>query len=285
MPTLTPVPFSPSYVNFVFGDEVSDEHEHAVRLGVEAMHDYSVSLGRPDLDHDIYVYAFDDFESLVDEVYEAWRDIEGDGFSKDYVRSYFSNGNFLGLAASNDVFINTLTFDNVDFYYVDRNRQIHVTAHEFNHAQCNNLGALGLDNAYAQNPDVEPRWLNEGVAEFLTWQALSEGGIVSYDDQRKYFFPYVLDAGPLKELETRTGFRSDPSHYQYEYSTLAVEFLASHAGQSSLLGFYASLTLGVAWEDQFRETFGMSVSDFYDRFSEHEANGFPELETPKFVDP
>ena len=265
----TPAPFSPSYVNFVFGDEVLGEHEHAVRLGVELMHDYSLSLGRPDLDHDVHVYAFDDFESLVDEVYEAWRDVEGNGFSRYSVRVDLFNGDFLGLAASDYAFINASIFDGLHV-----RDQIRVSAHEFNHAQFNNLGTLGLDDAYARRPDVEPLWLNEGIADFLAYQAISESGVGSYEDVRKDFFPHVLDAMPLERMETRKGFSSEADGFPY--STLAAEFLASHAGQSSLLGFYASLTIGIAWEDQFRETFGMAVNDFYDPLCRAQGEGLPE---------
>ena len=286
IPTATPIPtpvlVPPSYVNFVFGDEVSEEHERAVRLGVELMHDYALSLGRPDLDHDIYVYAFDNFESLVDELYEAWKEFEGEDFSKDTVRGIFSNGNFYGKSASDMAFINTSTFDDL---YV--HGQIKVSAHEFNHAQCHNLGVLGFETAYGQSPESEPRWLDEGIADFLALQGMSEDGIISYEDSRKSFLPRVIDAkpGPLEQMETINGFRSEYSNYGYQYSTLAVELLASYAGQSSLLGFYASFTVGIAWEDQFQETFDMSVNEFYERFEEHEAKGFPEVETPKFVEP
>ena len=174
--------------------------------------------------------------------------------------------------------MNTSDLDeyHIPFQYV-------LSAHELNHAQTADLSNSSLVAAYNEIPHVGPVWLVEGTADFLAWQALSEGGIVPYEELRELF---VENAGmipeSLKGMETEAGFNSRLN--SIDYSLLAAELLASRSGQSSLFDYYASLEQGTTWMGQFREIFGMTVGEFYDLFEQHRTAGFPELETPKFVD-
>ena len=64
-----PLPFSPSYVRWVIGDEVPERHEYVARRGVELMHDYAVSIGMPEMKEDIAAYVFYNFDNLADTYY------------------------------------------------------------------------------------------------------------------------------------------------------------------------------------------------------------------------
>ena len=130
-------------------------------------------------------------------------------------------------------------------------------------------------------PKAGPRWLKSGVDTFLKDRALAEGGVISYDTARNGPRGLVESAKyvgkqPLSEMETWTGF-SGIQGDAYDYSAMAGELLASLAGESSLIKYYANLKIGTTWQKEFQKSFGMTVDKFYEVFEEHRAAGFPEL--------
>ena len=165
---------------------------------------------------------------------------------------------------------------------------IYTAAHELSHAQRDALSELNTSDTNVEfPPDGGPVWLEEGNAVFLACHAISESGLWSYENVRNYYLNRIKTSpsasGSLEEIEAFSDFHSNGLS-SYSYSMLAVELLASFTGQSSLMDYYESLKAGTTWQDVFQSTFGMSVNEFYERFEEHEARGFPSLETPKFVD-
>ena len=251
-PTPRPIPVPFSYVEWVVdGHQVSLDILDDLKHGAQLMHDYAVSLGMPEIAKTITFHV-----------------------------DYGPHLQYTGIYYFDSVFLNSARFDSANF-------RILAAAHELNHAQMDALSDLSMNTDYYDEvPGTGPEWLTEGVAEFLSYQALSEGAVMSYDAIRGNVLlsrSYLSASGSLAEMGTRKDF--EPFGLSgYRYSMLAVEFLASLAGQSSLIDYYESLEEGTTWQDGFKNTFGMSVNDFYDRFEEHKENGFPRLETPKYSD-
>ena len=270
-PSPTPAPVSPSYVKWVFGDEVSERQENVVRLGVGLMHDYAVSIGMPEIKKDVAFHVYHNVDSLVDAYSEAT------GLPKNWIPAEELNRirNYRGFAYGRNVFINTSESDKVPRFF-----QVGLVAHELVHAQTAVLSGLSFALDSYGIPYAGPLWFDEGAADFLAWQALSEGGIVPYEEMRELFLQNAKRIPePLKEMATSEGFYS--KFNSIDHSILAVELLASRSGQGSLFDYYASLEPGTTWRGQFQETFGIGVSEFYDLFERHRKAGFPELELPK----
>ena len=261
------------------GDEVPSDLVRTVRDGARLMNDYAVLLGMPELESEVVVYA-DSADNLADIIYGLFSG--SSDISRDWVhKEVLDDGLLRGLSRYEYAFINTSV---ISSRLVSRG--LKTVAHEVSHAQSSNLSNLQLYASSSSSgvPDAGPVWLAEGSAEFLAWRALSAGGVVSYDDQRSLFVWDLNDMDPeaLGKFETVRGFKS--SWINYHYSMFAAELLASHAGESSLIEYYDSLRSGAAWQTVFRNTFGLSIGEFYDRFEKHEAAGFPKLEIPKFVE-
>ena len=263
------------------GDEVPSDLVRTVRDGARLMNDYAVLLGMPELEREVVVYA-DSADNLADIYYGLFSG--SSDISRDWVRrEVFNDGSLRGLSRYEYAFINTSVLNS---RFVSRSLQ--TVAHEVSHAQSSILSNLHLSASSSSSgvPDAGPLWLAEGSAEFLGWRALSAGGVIFYDDRRYLLAQDLDDTYPeeLEKLETVRGFKSQTSWISYQYSMFAAELLASHAGESSLIEYYDSLRSGAAWQTVFRNTFGLSVNEFYDRFEKHEAAGFPRLEIPKFVE-
>ena len=253
------------------GDLVPSEIEENLRYGAQLAHDYAVSMGMPELEKDITVYAYHGVRRLFDAYYDVYGKFQG--ISKNDIPRYFWNS--AGLSADGYVFFNTLNLSH-------KERQIRIAAHELSHAHHAILSSLSL-LSFNMVPDGGPRWLEEGIAEFVSRRIVPEDERVSYEMVREEFLQFNLsNIGPLDTIETPAVFKR--SSQNYGYSMLAVELLASRSGESSLMKYYASLRPGTTWQTVFRNTFGLSISEFYDLFEQHEAAGFPKLEIPKFVE-
>ena len=74
-------------------------------------------------------------------------------------------------------------------------------------------------------------------------------------------------------MESYGGYRSKDNDHRA--ANFAAELLAATAGEKSLYDFYGRLKPGVSWQETFKDTFGMSIDDFYDRFEEWKQEGFP----------
>ena len=57
----------------------------------------------------------------------------------------------------------------------------YTAAHEISHAQRDALSELSIIGDYLQVAEAGPTWLDEGIAEFLAYHALSEGGVMPYE--------------------------------------------------------------------------------------------------------
>ena len=177
------------------------------------------------------------------------------------------------VAGKGNINVNALRLEeqNTSLEYLQK-----IIAHEMVHALGHELaGVRGGSDDYSI-PLTGPRWLTEGIAEFLAYQAMSAADNLDYDTIRMLEFVghgKHVDK-PLAELETIVGIRAARGS-TYNYFLLAAELLASRTGQNSLIHYFTLLQPGTTWQEGFETVFGMPVEEFYELFEEHRAAGFP----------
>jgi hypothetical protein len=109
-----------------------------------------------------------------------------------------------------------------------------------------------VDNPY----HFPPRWLNEGLADYL-----SQG----YDADYRAAVEAAASAGKLIPLEGLTGqfpTSGDRFYQAYAESVSAVDFLIREHGQDALVGLIRSYAEGRTDDEAFRDAIGMDVAAF-----------------------
>ena len=127
-------------------------------------------------------------------------------------------------------------------------------------------------------PPHGPVWLLEGCADFQAFKALDAGGVIQYDQIRASTVNNALSVQvALRNLETYDQVLTTQN--AYALGTLACELLAggTTAGESALLSYWTLRTPDISWQDTFRQSFGLTIEEFYPRFEQHRAAGFPVL--------
>ena len=234
-------------------------------------HDYSVLLGMPKTQSEVTIHFYNDIEKLISAYARETNS------SMEHARTHWESAK--GIAYKDHIFAN----GGSKWYQNNRPEdRMKLFAHELIHSYQYDLSGLKKSGAFARDhevPESGPKWLSEGMANYLAYKALSEGGILSYESERNSRF--VIRAKgvdkPLSEMETRDGNRK----VNVDYALIAVELLAKNSGESNLLDFYRLQNKNTTWQEAFEKAFGMTVTQFYDLFEEHRAAGFPELDVSK----
>lgn len=286
-PTLTPTPTETAtpwptplplgYVKWVIGNEVSDKDRQNAMRAVQAMHDYLMSLGVPEMEEEITFYIYRDLDALA----EAYA--REAGWSIEDSRGFWERGS-TAVAGDGWIFLNASARW---FARAARPYQMKVFAHELYHAYQHSLSELPASGGLSEVRENGPVWLTEGSAEFSAYRSMSDAGIFSYDTERRSYSEQVrhLVYTHLSDMETTAGFREaqDIHGLAYKHALLAAELLASLAGENALMHYYALLKPGVTWQEAFQTAFGMTVDKFYEMFETHHAAGFTEVEIPIFA--
>ena len=243
---------------------------HDVRIQVIdsswMLHDYAVSLGMSDMRNKLNLYLY----STEDELARAIANEEGTSQqnAKEYLNDDFpiTNGDdWMTFNASDEWFSEAPTISRMAFVGQELTLRYQAVMAPYNHHK-------------------SPYWLDVGIAHFLALQSLSEYDALNYDSHRHSILSAVKgEEKSLSGMVTWEGFNSLMSGQPINYSSLAVELLASHAGQSALIEYYKLLKLNSTWLEAFYKAFGMTVEEFYGLFSRHRADGFPKVDIPKFV--
>ena len=240
--------------------------EAEARETVLAVHDYAVGLGMPRIDRPITILLYHNLDALAAEFEaatgRAWDENSDENVSRN---------------SENWIFVNTSPERYQEYSSEDRKRNLAVHLSDAYLRMMSDLPLYASDHLV---PPAGPRWLFHGSRRFLTWQALRAPGPESCDRTRGGGYARFSEAAdtPLSDAETRSGYESMRSAYQHSF--LAAEFLAEQAGQESIIGYFASLQPGVAWQGAFQTNFGMTVADFYQLFEERRAAGFPRPRCP-----
>ena len=245
------------------GDDVSDSDREAATLGIEAMHDYADSLGAvSEIEGEISFYVYQNLDELARAFARVTGMSEEDarddwvGRSGDYHFSYQ-----MGIGR---VFVYTLG----DYYAIrDSERRIEVFAEYLYEAYRGKI----RERSASCHLEYAPQWLWDGARKFALERALATDA-ASYDDERERIARWARSQDtPLREMETwwKT-FSSLPP-------MMAAELLASRAGESALMRYYALFPQRGA----FQTSFGMTLNEFYELFDAHKDAGFPKLAIPK----
>ena len=238
--------------------------------GVQLAHDYSVLLGMPKTQSEVTIHMYGDTEKLLSAYARETNS------SMERVRTIWENDRGIGIAGAykNHFFVNT---SNEWYQNTKPKYRMKVIAHEFIHTYQNELSELEVSSEAHEVPEAGPRWLRQGIVEYLAYKSLSEGGILSYESERNRFVSNAkrIDK-PLSEMEKQEGYRGVGG--VYNHFLIAAELLAKNSGESNLLEYHALQNSKTTWQEAFEKAFGMNVTQFYDLFEEHRAAGFPELD-------
>lgn len=243
---------------------------HDVRIQVIdsswMLHDYAVSLGMSDMRNKLNLYLY----STEDELARAIANEEGTSQqnAKEYLNDDYPvtrGQRWMTINASDEWFSETSIEYRMIFVGQELTLRYQAVMAPYNYHK-------------------SPYWIDFGVAEFLALQSLSEYGVLNYDSRRWEIVDGALGVEKtLSGMVTWEGYSGVDNGDRDDYSILAVELLASHAGQSALIEYYKLLKLNSTWLEAFYKAFGMTVEEFYGLFSRHRADGFPKVDIPKSV--
>lgn len=242
-----------------------------IPLAFQLMHRYALSLGlrESEITRDLRVYVFGpNVDDFIAPYRQAFGGSAAEARSELAGRSAWAvDGRYIWIPAAHRGTQTTA-------------RQMKTPAHELVHIFSSNLSELSKGGPDHLTPPAGPEWINEGGADYLAYRAISWGGVYPYAIIREQTRQRALNVKPeggLAELGSEDGL--DKYSGSYRYSMMAVELLVSERGDASYFEFYRSLKRGTTWQAQFEKAFGISVEDFYVKFAEHEAAGFPPLES------
>ena len=121
--------------------------------------------------------------------------------------------------------------------------------------------------------------MQEGFAEFHGMAALAQGGIRPYEQRRHQHLSWALRVDvSLKETETYDGLLA--GNGRFDLAALAAELLASQSSERALIRYWTLLGPDITWQQAFQDAFGVTIDDFYTRFANHRANGYPHRHPP-----
>ena len=264
------------YLMWEVGPGVPDLHYEYLREGIVHIHRYATPLGLPPLPDDATFYLYADLDLMAQTLarLESWRSLEN-------ARQYVADGNWGGLAGLEDEDSGWIM---VHLRNVARSGNPsdlpHVAAHELSHVYQYTLQNHGrFDNTHSEVHVIGPAWMQEGFAEFHGMAALAQGGIRPYEQRRQQHLSWALRVDvSLKETETYNGLLGGPG--RFDLAGLAAELLASQSSAAALIRYWTLLGPDTTWQQAFQTAFGMTIDDFYTRFADHRANGYPTVTLP-----
>lgn len=134
-----------------------------------------------------------------------------------------------------------------------------VLGHEYTHEW---QYALGCNSVFDRKM---PRWWLEGMAQYVGWRSVIEGGLVPERDVLTLLTRWTKGApikASLQQLEA--DFPNDASPYSVVY--FATVLLMRLSSASAFTTFCERVGAGATWQAAFPLSFGLSLSDFYQRF-------------------
>ncbi len=247
--------------------------EAEAKSAVHSTHDFAMKLGIPLPEHRIVVFQYHDIEELA----ASFEAATGRTLLKGGAGRRFVEGRSTAVASRGHIVLNTSAGGYSSTPSIIRRK---IWAHEMFHIYQYSMSGLTLSSSEDTVPYAGPRWLAEGAAEFLAWQAIDALEPNSYVVERnKNAARSRSVATRLKETVTQIGINSLKGH-AYPYAFLAAELLAAQTGIRSLIDYFSSLHAGTSWQVEFQNHFGMTVEDFYEIFEGHREACFPRYDLP-----
>ena len=139
--------------------------------------------------------------------------------------------------------------------------------------------ALGVNRAFIAHDYVHalqqqisagnfgPEWMDEGMAAYFeeNFDEVYEERIISTLEVATW------SQDSLRDMERKY------EGFNHPVASLAIHQLVLFAGEESLFEFYATLKNSASWQEDFEESFGIAVDDFYDKFAAYRAESAPSL--------
>src|SRR5262249_38666878 len=116
--------------------------------------------------------------------------------------------------------------------------------------------------------DASPAWLIEGMAEYLSYQAVIDRGLARARAVADYQAWAVADGGDgleLKRVEALGAFQSAGGPI-YPLSYLAIQYLVEDGSVGDLDRYFRAVGAGQDWRSAFEDVFGRDVDTFYAAF-------------------
>ncbi len=150
-----------------------------------------------------------------------------------------------------------------------------VFAHEYFHYLQGATAPGHLLPNYGEGYSTQgPWWLTEGAAVYNSLSYTVARGIESYHVERDRMIRKAAQStSSLADLELAQDFFNDSG--AYEVGFLAVEWLARHSSDASILRYYELLLQHDTWQAAFENAFGITVDEFYESFEEHRSSILP----------
>ena len=149
-----------------------------------------------------------------------------------------------------------------------------VFAHEYFHHLQGATAPGHLLPSYGEGYSTQgPWWLTEGAAVYSSLSYTVARGIESYHVERDRMIRKARESTRnLVHLELAEGFFNEYPFGSYEVGFLAVEWLARHSSDASILRYYELLPQHDTWQAAFEDAFGIAVSEFYESFEVYRGN-------------
>ena len=123
----------------------------------------------------------------------------------------------------------------------------------------------GIENGLSKKDRLDPLWMAEGNADYSMVKTLvANKHIILAEERARFIREARARILPLSALED---YPIQPLHYTLGY--FATEYLVSKYGEDSLLKYWRNFGVGETWQSAFENTFGLSVSQFYNEFNSY----------------
>jgi hypothetical protein len=121
---------------------------------------------------------------------------------------------------------------------------------------------------------IDPRWLIEGAAEYVAYQAIVSAGSISQNQADQALglqttgpnaLSALRDMPPLSSLEPGSAWLEASANRQPVYSLayLAVQVATANRGVGALRAYGQAVGSGTEWRPAFESAFGMTVAALY----------------------
>lgn len=256
-PSALPSLLSPSgAIKFTYDDGVSSQQRVAIQNGIALGQLVWGEVGA------IRVFSYADLDGLVEQerLHYGWSQAS---LQVTKARQRFEDSRVCE------------TSEGVVFCYISPNYlgprpQVHLALiHEYFHR---------VQGGLAKNHDDHvPLWLIEGSAEYAETVVSARYNLGDLDGLRKYNM--LISRGisrPLSALDTLANADDEDGYSVYSLGFMAAELLATNAGETAVLKTYwEQLGEGLSPSDAFEKAFGVTLTDFYDRFEAYRRAEFP----------
>lgn len=126
-------------------------------------------------------------------------------------------------------------------------------------------------------PETGPDWLIEGSADYLAYRAIDDEKLFDYARARSNKLDVAKQVRvPLNGLDQGPNAKDLENYRKYGLGFMACEFLAvNYGGDKKILTYFSTINSANPWQNAFKQVFGVSVDEFYDKFEEYRMKNFP----------